>query len=221
MVSDYYTILEALIIWFSVFSIYYYFSKRQLRLADNPELTTVYFVLAAIFVYSSFKEYLPHTFFKFVPFYLLSVFVVFFLMNYLYFILKHHFHEPLLLIKRHPLDHWLEANKRTLFTRSAHLMFQQSIITVIIFALHHLGFDLLQITGIFVLMFGVIHLPLVFVKGFFITMMFTLCATVGSALFPVILLSVPYGFIINYLLHMAFYAVITFFFWKYQSKIKS
>ncbi len=220
MASTYYTILCAIIVWFSVFSLYFLLSKKHLRLADNPELTTVYFAISSIFVYYSFRDYLPLNFFHLLPLYFLSIIIVFFLMNYLYFTLKHHFQEPLLLIKRHPLDHWLEANRRTLFTRSAHLMFQQSIITVIIFALKNLGLPLWQISGIFSLIFGAMHVPLIFAKGSFITVMFTVTALAGGIILRVILLKLPYGFIVNYVIHMSFYAFITFFFWKYQNRIK-
>ncbi len=215
-----YQILFLVLIWFFVWAAYFLGAKSRLSLGDKPELTSIYFITAGLISLYIFRDFLPAYFLRLAPVYFLSFFAVYFSVNHLYFILRKNFKEPVLLIEKFPLDHWLEANKRAIFMTSAHIFFQQAIITLLIFMLQRAGFGLSSTIGIFALVFGTIHLPLIFAKGPYLTALFTFAALNSSYIFPVFLLGFTWGFIFNFAFHWLFYALITFVFWKYQDNIK-
>ncbi len=220
MISDYINILHLIIIWFLGWGIYFTLEKKWLYLKNKPELTAVYFLTLAVAIFYNFRSLLPSRDVPALYFYPIIILGVFYTVNHFYFILRKNFNEPILLIERHPLDTWLEANRRSLLTTSGAILFQQSIITLIIFNLSSLGFDLKSIILIFAATFGAMHLPLIFVKGIYLTSIFTTAAVLSAILFPVFLLNLMSGMFLNYIIHWMFYVSITFIFWKYQDSIK-
>ncbi len=209
-----------ILIWFFVWGTYFIAAKSRFSLGDKPELTSIYFITAGAATLYIFRDFLPAYFLKLAPAYFISFFIIYFLVNHFYFILRKNFKEPVLLIEKFPLDHWLEANRRAIFMTSAHIFFQQAIITLLILALQKAGFGLGSIIGIFAAVFGAIHLPLVFAKGPYLTALFAFAAINSSYIFPIFLLNFTWGFVFNFAFHWLFYALITFLFWKYQDKIK-
>ena len=218
---NYINIIYLLIIWFVGWGVYFTLEKRWLYFKNKPELTAVYFLTLAVLVFTYFEDLMPSNILSAMPFFPVVILLVFYTINHFYFILRKNFKEPVLLIEHHPRDSWLTANRKSLFITSGHIFFQQSIITLIILNLNSLGFDLKSVILIFAIIFGAIHLPLIPIKGIPFTFMFTIAAILSAMLFPVFLLNFPGGILINYAIHWTFYVLITFFFWRYQDKIKT
>lgn len=218
--ADYLNIIYLVIIWFVGWGVYFTLETKWLYFKNKPELTTVYFFALAVIILTSFEDLIPNSILAFMSFFPVVILAVFYTINHFYFILRKNFKEPALLIEHHPHDGWLTANRKALFITSGHILFQQSIITLIILNLHSLGFDLKSVILIFMVIFGAIHLPLILIKDSYFTIMFTIGAVLSAVLFPMMLLNFNFGILINYAIHWMFYVLITFIFWRYQDKIK-
>jgi len=215
----YVNIIYLIIIWFAGWGIYFTLEQKWLYFKNKPELTAVYFIALAAFVFATFDDLIPKGILLFMPFFPVVILAVFYTINYYYFLLRKNFKEPVLLIENHPLDSWLTANRKSLFITSGHIFFQQSIISLIILNLNSLGFDLKSIILIFAAIFSGIHLPLIPFKGLTFTLMFVIASILSAMIFPIILLNFNFGILINYSIHWMFYVLITFVFWRYQDKI--
>ncbi len=216
---DYYHILILLFIWAIGWIGYFYSGKGKLKIARDADLSIVYFLFLAFISYLSVKSILPAFIINELPNYFFTVLVIFIAVNHIYFLIRKKFKEPLVHIENHPTDEWLRANRQSIFITSSHILFQQIIITGLVFSIYNTFPDLNHVMKYFAIMFSIMHLPLIFFKGFEFAVMYTLPAFFASIIFSYLLLNfIPYGFILNYIIHWSFYALITYLFWRNGNK---
>lgn len=210
-------ILILLGIWFLGWWIYFLAGEKKLLLALNADLSTAYFFFLAALSFYIGRNNLPDHIQDNIFFYFLAIIVVFLIINHIYFIIRRKFKEPLTLINEHPTDKWLEANRKAIFVTLSHILFQQIIISCLIISLWHQLGDLTSVMWRFAVMFGLMHVPLLFFKGFKFTALYTLPASVAGIIFSMMIINLGFGgFILNYIIHSAFYVTITYIFWHHQ-----
>lgn len=212
-------LLHLIIVWFAGWGLYFLLGKSRSVLFRRAEFIAVYFIAVAVYVFAHFHGYFPSVFFEHKALFFLAIGAVYVVINYLYAIIRTHFVEPVLLIEKYPLDPWLESNRFAILSTCAHILFQQAVITVLILLLYKSGHSMESIIFLFTVAFGALHIPLLFVKGLRMTALFTVAAIVSGGIFPLLLLSFPYGYIANYAVHAGFYVLVTFLFWKYQTQL--
>ncbi len=228
--SAYINIIYLLIIWFAGWGIYFISAKKRMRLGVDADLSTVYFLFLATLSFFILKnnppsalsggggsEFLEDNIF----FYLALMTAVFFTVNHFYFIIRHKFKEPFVEIEEHPTDLWLSANRKSIFVTLSHILFQQMIMTGIALFLWKKTGDLWQTAWLFSLIFGAMHVLLIFFKGFKFMILYTLPAMAAGLLYPVILIKLgTTGFAVNYILHSFFYVLLTYIFWHKEGRIQ-
>lgn len=212
-------ILILLIIWFVGWWAYFLAGEKKLKLATDADLSTAYFFFLASLSFFIGRNNLPEHIQDNIFFYFFAIILVFLAINHIYFIIRREFKEPLTLINNHPTDKWLEANRKAIFVTLAHILFQQVIITSLIISLSHKFGDLQNVMWRFAIMFGLMHLPLLFFKGFKFTVLYTLPASVAGLIFSASLVNLGFGgFILNFIVHSSFYVLITFAFWHNEGR---
>lgn len=212
-------ILHLVIVWFVGWGLYFLLGKSGSVLFRRAEFIAVYFIAITMYVFTHFHDHFPLVFFEDRALFFLCISAIYVVINYIYASIRQHFIEPVLLIEKYPLDPWLESNRFAILSTCAHILFQQAIITALVILLHQAGHSVESISILFTAVFGALHIPLFFIKGFRMTLVFTGAAIVSGGIFPILLLSFPYGYIANYAVHAGFYVLITFIFWKYQKRI--
>lgn len=217
---DFLNIFVLILIWFLGWGVFLNSGRKGTKLAKSSELSFTYFIFLALGTFFLFKQDLPDHIADYLFWYGAAMVGVFLIVNHIYFLIRRHYHEPILLENNHPTDRWLHANRAAIFITSAHILFQQIVITFLILELAKI-MPIQAVLINFMIIFAIIHLPLILFKGFKFMLLYTLPAAVAGLVFPFILIKLaPYGFILNYVIHWSFYAFITYIFWHKQSKIE-
>ncbi|KKQ34678.1 MAG: hypothetical protein US50_C0040G0005 [Candidatus Nomurabacteria bacterium GW2011_GWB1_37_5] len=216
---NYLDIILLILIWLVGWGIYFYSGRKETQFTKSSELSFSYFIFLSLGTFYLFKNDLPDHISDYLIWYGAAMILVFLIVNHIYYSIRRHYHEPLLLEKNHPTDRWLQANRTAIFITSAHILFQQIVITFLILELYKF-FPLQSVLTYFMVIFAILHLPLVYFKGVKFAALYTLPAAIAGLIFPFILIKLtPYGFILNYIIHWSFYALITYIFWRRQGKI--
>lgn len=118
-------------------------------------------------------------------------------------------------IAHHPHTEFLAINDRYLISKSAEIVFQQTLIVLLALILRDAGLGLNGIRLIFAIVFTLAHLPLLFIDGWEIGSFFITAAAAASIFFPALILGTHYGFVYSFMLHQAFYVVSGTMFWLY------
>jgi hypothetical protein len=216
--SNLLNIIYLLIIWSLGWSIYFYSAKKNLKLAKDAEISIFYFLCLAFLVFLLIKKQLAIFTIDHISYYFFAVLLVFFGVNHIYFILRKNFKTPWSLIEEHPTDHWLEANRLSIFITTSHIIFQQTIITGLIIFLRTKFPDAIDLSVALGVLFGLMHIPLFYFKGFKFAVLYLIPAFIAGFVFANLLIRFEFGFILNYLVHWAFYVFITSAFWLNQGK---
>ena len=122
--------------------------------------------------------------------------------------------EPIEYFERYPDRHFLQLGWRRFFAKSADIFAQQAFIVVLVMLLQRLGLPLPLIIIAFGVLFMALHIPLIVSEwGAWPAWLFASIVAVFSAIFPVLILLVPYGFLYNIELHWLFYLTTAMVFW--------
>ncbi|MBI5742786.1 MAG: hypothetical protein HZA25_03030 [Candidatus Niyogibacteria bacterium] len=118
-------------------------------------------------------------------------------------------------VAHHPHVEFLAMSDRYLISKSAEIVFQQTLIVLLALILRDAGLGLSGIRLIFAIVFTLAHLPLLLIDGWEIGSFFITAAAVASVFFPALILGVHYGFVYSFMLHQAFYVASGIMFWLY------
>jgi hypothetical protein len=217
------SIIYLFVIWFSGWGIYFYSGNRKLKLTTNAELAFVYFLFLSLLTFFLFKNDLKIYFPTDIDEYLFvtggAMLAAYFIVNHIYFSIRSHYREPIVLIEEHPSDRWLQANRQSIIITGIHVIFQQFVITFLILELALIYPSLNTIALYFAIIFALLHLPLFVFKGFKFMLLYAIPAFLAGLIFPIVLLKLPpYGFVLNYFIHVSFYVVLTYIFWRENGK---
>ncbi|HAE36949.1 TPA: hypothetical protein DCX66_01555 [Candidatus Nomurabacteria bacterium] len=102
---------------------------------------------------------------------------------------------------------FLLMNNFYLWTKPFDVLLQQLLIVLLVIKLHQYKLTLKQITLLFVLGFGAIHIFQIFKTDIIIGLAFTLGAIISSFVYPYMILKVRNGYIYNFMIHMGIYNI--------------
>lgn len=190
--------------WVVIKGIFYAFSNRGYLYIQQYKAITLYFTFSSLIVYWLFQ--------KDIQFFMLSVssqdvllLLIFFLsITSIYLI------SPLLFTKKQLTSNALALTKmdlRYLFAKSFEIVFQQLLILALVGMLKQLRVDDLVIYMTFSLLFGLLHLPLMKIRGKHFGLYFSCAACISGFFFPYLILHFSSGYIYSYMLHWGFYIV--------------
>jgi len=110
---------------------------------------------------------------------------------------------------------FLLMNNFYLYTKPFDVFLQQLLIILLVTKLHQYKLTLKQITFLFILGFGAIHIFQIFKTGIIIGLAFFIGAIISSFLYPYLILKVRNGYIYNFMIHLGIYNVTTLLFWVF------
>jgi len=108
---------------------------------------------------------------------------------------------------------FLLMNNFYLWAKPFDVFLQQLLIILLVTKLHQYKLTLKQITMLFVLGFGVIHIFQIFKTDIIIGLAFTLGAIISSLVYPYMILKVRNGYIYNFMIHMGIYNIVALLSW--------
>lgn len=108
---------------------------------------------------------------------------------------------------------FLLMNNFYIWTKPFDVFLQQLLIVLLVTKLHQYKLTLKQITMLFVLGFGVIHIFQIFKTDIIIGLAFTLGAIISSFVYPYMILKVRNGYIYNFMIHLGIYNIAALLSW--------
>lgn len=108
---------------------------------------------------------------------------------------------------------FLLMNNFYLWVKPFDVLVQQILILIIVKKLYLYNLSLKNITVIFILGFGLIHIFQIFKTDVIIGLAFTIGAILSSFIYPYMILKVRNGYIYNYMIHMGIYNVAAILAW--------
>lgn len=180
--------------------------------------TASYFLFVAVLVSFIFwgRLVLVLQDFTAIPFLALGVFMVGQVALYVYF--PRHVSEPKKYFETHPDRYYLKIDWRRLVSKSMDILAQQVFIVLLVLFLQDAGLSFYQILLAFGVLFALLHVPLIAnERGAWPSWLFAGIVVVFSAVFPMLILTVHYGFVYNYILHWLFYTTVAVSFWLWSA----
>lgn len=108
---------------------------------------------------------------------------------------------------------FLLMNNYYLWAKPFDVFLQQLLIVLLVTKLHQYKLTPKQITILFVLGFGAIHIFQIFKTDIIIGLAFTLGAIISSFVYPYMILKVRNGYIYNFMIHMGIYNIAALLSW--------
>jgi hypothetical protein len=220
MITAFFNILVCLLLCASMFGVFQFLLRRRgVDYQNYFLLTTGYFLTAGILTAILFWKYMtPNTVGNPVlPIALLVLYTALQTCWYLYFPL--YVPRPQAYLALHPNRYYLDIHWKRLVSKSADIGAQQVFVILLVILLKSLGLGLPQTILAFGVLFGILHIPLLMVEyRRWPSLLFGAAVVVFSIIFPIMILTVPYGFVYNYLLHSFFYAATASTFWLIDKK---
>ncbi len=210
-----------ILMWFGTWAFFFfYLFSRGINYIDHHEVTTLYFLFVIITVIGLFGNRLALFVADYdkLPF---GILAAAFLLNIaIYYYTPLFLRRPTTLIRKNPSAFFLTFDYRYLISKTFDILYQQIFVILLVAALDRMGFTIPQIIGAFALLFGLIHVPLVFVEGRFWGLYHTTAALLSAIVFPPLILMVPYGFIYTFIIHWGFYTLSGLLFWLVAPLLK-
>ncbi|HLC98316.1 MAG TPA: hypothetical protein VJC21_06075 [Candidatus Nanoarchaeia archaeon] len=127
--------------------------------------------------------------------------------------------SPSRLIERYPQQFFIQMDYRYLVSKSFDILFQQMMILMLVLWLSQQGFSLSMTMLFSLLLFGGVHIFALIPAGKLFGMYYLIASLLGAVVFPLLVLTVNYGFVYSYALHFFFYTASAVFFWLFAPKI--
>lgn len=191
-----------------------YLRPRGVDYVQRPLWTTIYFTMVGSGIAALFWGHLIPLFDSgaALPLSTLGIFLLAQTIWYLY--ANSLIPESKEYLKRNPNRDYLSLNWRRLAPKSADILTQQIFIVLLILFLKDTGLSTLQILPVFGVLFAILHIPLMVLEwGHWPAWVFGGAVISFSAVFPLLILHVEYGFIYNLIIHWLFYTGVASAFW--------
>ena len=108
---------------------------------------------------------------------------------------------------------FLLMNQYYVWAKPIDVLVQQLLIVLLVTRLNDLGASLNQITRLFVIGFGLIHIFQIFNTDLVVALAYALMAIIYSYIFPRMILLVRNGYIYNFMIHLATYNLAAILAW--------
>lgn len=124
-----------------------------------------------------------------------------------YFLSRRFLKRPTALIVQNPKEFNIPMEYSYIMPKSLEILFQQIVITLTISMLIGFGWTLLGVITLFVIVFGLVHLPEIGLLGRSFGVYYITSAAIGGVVFPWIFVALQNGPIYAYIIHWLFYLV--------------
>ncbi len=211
-------ILVWILLWVVTFGTIYFLNKKGVTYIKLYGLFVSIFMFFTLISLFYFKDVFlnMNLSLHFLPLFFLSL--MYALTITLYYLFPMYIPRPSSLITQYHSQYFLRMDFRYLFSKSFDLLFQQTMIVIMVLWLSQHNYQLSQIILYFLLLFGLIHLFAFFPAGFFFGTYYLIASFIGALIFPILILTVDYGFVYSYILHFSFYTFSSLFFWLFVKK---
>lgn len=187
--------------WLAGWGVAFWLVKRGINYLDNYRLTSAVFLSFSALLVALFRRRIETlmgnpTALPFVVLLLAAATAI-----GLYALCPRYLRRPDGVIARHPEEFYLHLDPRYLVSKSFEVLFQQLVIVVLTLLLASTGLSLMSIVLAFLLLFGVLHLPMLLIVGRGLGTVYALAAGTFAVVFPLLILRVHYGFVYSYAAH--------------------
>lgn len=214
----YENILIWLLSWLFTYTLIYFGKSKKINYIINYGLMSFIFLIASIINFITFKILIFDYFknFMILPFIILALFFI--LNTLVYYLSSKYMNKPIKLIKKYPNEFFLLMNYKYLTSKSFDILFQQTMILILILLLIKNNFYILEIIFLFAILFGGIHIFQYIRSGKFFGTYYLIFSILSSFIFPLIIIKLNYGVIYTYIIHWLFYTLSALYFWYYNNK---
>ena len=209
-----------LILWPTVFGFsYYLIFKKRITYIEGFQWMFFYWLAACIIAFLIFKGILMPILkdFSITPFIILLFIYASILVLYSY--AKKRLKRPVKLIEKYGKhEQIIMLEPRYLISKSPSILFQQILITAFLLILKNNSFSVFQSIMIFMVLFSLFHIHITKKTGLIVGLLYVSSSLLGAIIFPLLILSINYGFVYSYIAHLLFYGLGGIGIWIYQQK---
>ena len=202
-----------LVIWFSVWAVFYFISSGKMNYVEKYKLTAVFFLLVSILIVIFFYKdlyLLIKLNFPFAP--LVSLVILFIFNSFAYRYVDKFFPDYKKAFEADGTLYFAKFDNKYLFSKSFEIFYQQIMIALLSIWLAESGLSFFAIGFVFALVFGLGHILLFFYSRKSVGLFFLIASVISSFVFPFLILMVQWGFIYSYIFHWIFYIIAGFIF---------
>ncbi|MDH3217641.1 MAG: hypothetical protein OEN01_15435 [Candidatus Krumholzibacteria bacterium] len=205
-----------LLIWVAAWGFYGFMLRRQINYVNRFPITSVYFLALSILIIISFRGTFAQiaTDLELTP--LIALALVYVTTIALYHLSHAHLKKPARLISMNPQEFFLTLDYRYLTSKSFELLFQQVMIVLLILTIHRTIPTMINVMALYGVIFATAHIPiypLIGTKERIFKLVYSAAAIASAIVFPVLILTVSYGFVYTYIIHLSFYTLFALFLW--------
>ncbi len=220
--------LHYFIAWFLFWTlgwlgIYYFLPKERTNYERNYIFVSIYFLVISIIMILYFKDIIFEVY-KYLNFFSVILIVLLLIFNFLsYRFANKYLIKPAEKLLKYADNYYLHLDKRYIISKSFDILFQQILIIALVFLLRNNGLNLLWISILFAIMFGIGHIPALKVDRSLFGLVIFVASLLSSFLFPYLIITFKYGFVYTYMAHWLFYTNTGVLFWiieNFKSKMK-
>jgi hypothetical protein len=203
-------VVAAMTIWSVGWGFFFFFMhKKKIDYVSHFFWTAGYFLFVAIITCIIFWSYISKVIQGFViaPFIVLGIVIMTTVI--LYICLPKYFQQPEEYFEKYPNREYLKIDWRRLVSKSTDILAQQVFIVLLITFLSDAGLLLHQVIIAFLILFGLLHIPLITQEhGAWPSWLFGGAVVTFSIIFPLLILNIHYGFVYTYIIHWLFYVFV-------------
>lgn len=188
---------------------YFFMQRRGIDFEHRYWITTIHFVVVGFVVALAFREQTLRVLADFSSAPIISAALFLIALYTVNRFLQKRFVVPSEYLARFPDRNYLSISNKRLISKSVEILAQQVFIVLLVIFLRDAGLSMPGITFGFMFLFALLHIPLIQAEwGKWPALPF-IGAVIGfSLIFPVIILTIPYGFMYTFIIHWLFYAVL-------------
>ena len=220
MAGQWVNIIACMAWWTTAWGFFFFFMfRRGIDYTRRFWWTALYFLAVAVITCAIFWNYIivAVSGFTLMPLVILAAVIAG--TSILYACLPQYFIEPTAYFQLYPDREYLRISLRRLVPKSMDILAQQIFVVLIVSFLKDAGLSLFPILSAFMVLFGLVHVPLLVSEwGRWPAWLFGGIAVVFSLVFPPLILYVHYGFVYTYLMHWLFYTVSAVGFWMLNAE---
>lgn len=204
-------------LWIAVGAGFVLMTRRGYDYIRGWKPTSAYFLALSIVAGMAFGDTLRHALESFRVHhlgFLLGLIVLQFAVHHV----AHRFgRPPVRRIERAPHVYWLRMDARYLVSKTFEILFQQTMLWILVLMLREAGFGVRELTLVAVPVFGIVHVPIAMLVGRFFGIYYFVSSLFAGLIFPYVILTWPDGFLWSLICHWGYYLVSQLLFWDWES----
>jgi len=206
-----------LFLWLIIWGGFLLMRNKGVNCIDNSLGLSLYFAASSVIVIVLYRKHF-HPFlskFTWVPFIVLAL--VFAVTIGLFMTAHTYLERPNSLLEKYPTEDAVRLNYSCLVPLTFEIVFQQSLIILLVGYFVELGIPIKKSVLIFLVIFGLAHIPGFFTQGFLFGSFYFVASLLSAIIFPILIERVNYGLVYSFCVHFIFYPVLGFLIWLIYS----